>query len=155
LFSEIKKIQQGLFLEKEELLSTLILGLIDLKKQWIKAIVIGDGLVNVDDNIYDFDQDNKPDYLGLHLSEDFEEWYSYQSQIIDSKFAKEIIISTDGIFSFLPFEYRKLEKTINSDEFILEKSNLNFKQRLLCLEEDYGLKPTDDLAIVSINISCA
>ncbi|MGK0364096.1 MAG: hypothetical protein ACI85O_001150 [Saprospiraceae bacterium] len=155
MFSEIKKIQQGLFLEKEELLSTLILGLIDLKKQWIKAIVIGDGLVNVDDNIYDFDQDNKPDYLGLHLSEDFEEWYSYQSQIIDSKFAKEIIISTDGIFSFLPFEYRKLEKTINSDEFILEKSNLNFKQRLLCLEEDYGLKPTDDLAIVSINISCA
>jgi hypothetical protein len=43
-----------------------------------------------------------------------------------------------------------LEKTINSDEFILEKSNLNFKQKLLCLEEDYGLKPTDDLAIVSI-----
>ena len=131
-------------------MSTLILGLIEVKKQRVKAIVIGDGLVKIDEEIYDFDQDNKPDYLGLHLSEHFEEWHSYQSQIIDSPFVKIITISTDGIFSFLPFEYRELERTINPDEFILEKTKLSIKQKLLCLEEDYGLKPTDDLAIITI-----
>ncbi len=149
LFSEIKEIQQRLFLEKEELLSTLILGLIDLRKQSIKGIVIGDGLVKVDEKTYDFDQDNKPDYLGLHLTEDFEKWYSYQSQTIDNQFDKNIVVSTDGIFSFLPYEYRELEKTINAEEFILKKSPRNFKQKMLYLEEEYGLKPTDDLAIIS------
>lgn len=153
LFSEIKEIQQRLFLEKEALLSTLILGLIDIKKQSIKAIVIGDGLVKVDEDIYDFDQDNKPDYLGLHLTEDFEEWYSCQSQVIDSQFTKSLVISTDGIFSFLPFEYRELEKAIDAEGFILKKSNQNFKQKLLHLEEEYGLKPTDDLAIISFEFA--
>jgi len=25
--------------------------------------------------IIEFDQNNKPDYVGFHLTEDFEEWY--------------------------------------------------------------------------------
>ena len=150
LFYEIKEIQQRLFLEKEELLSTLILSLIHVGKERVKVIVVGDGLVKIDEAIYDFDQDNKPDYLGLHLTVDFEEWYSKQRQVIDSQFDRQIVISTDGIFSFLPYEYRDVGKTINVEKFILEKSERNFKQKLLYLEEEYGLKPTDDLAIVSL-----
>ena len=149
LFSEIKEIQQRLFLEKEELLSTLILGLIDLEKRRVKVTVIGDGLVKIDEDIYDFDQDNKPDYLGLHLSEDFEEWYLNQSQVIDNQFDKAIVISTDGLFSFLPYEYRNLRKTINSEELILKEAKLSLKQKMIYLEEEFGLKPTDDLAIIS------
>jgi len=149
LFSEIKVIQQCLFLEQNELLSTLILGLIEKEKQQVKIIVIGDGLVKIDDTIYDFDQENKPDYLGLHLTENFEDWYLSQSQIIDSQFDKSVVISTDGIYSFLAYEYREEEEAINTEAFLLEKSALNFRQKMICIEEEYGLKPTDDFAIVS------
>lgn len=152
LFSEIKEIQQALFLEIEELLSTLILGLIEVKKHRVKVIVIGDGLVKIDENIYDFDQENKPDYLGLHLTEDFDKWYCSQLQVIDSQFGKEVVFSTDGIFSFLPYEFRELEHKINEETFFLKKSERNFQQKLLYLKEEYGLKPTDDLAISSFEL---
>ena len=152
LFSEIKDIQQRLFLEKEELLSTLILGLINVKKRRVKVIVIGDGLVKIDEDIYEFDQNNKPDYLGLHLTENFEEWYIEQTQTIDNQIDKNILISTDGIFSFLPYEYNGNKKEIKADAFILEKSRLNFKQKMIYLEEEYALKPTDDLAIISLEL---
>lgn len=44
------------------------------------VLVIGDGLVGIDGELHEFDQDTKPDYVGYHLKEDFEDWYSRQQQ---------------------------------------------------------------------------
>jgi hypothetical protein len=37
-----------------------------------QVMVIGDGLVSIDGQLTEYEQDNRPDYLGYHLGEDFE-----------------------------------------------------------------------------------
>ena len=45
-----------------------------------EIIVVGDGLVCVDGKEYHFEQEDKPDYLGYHLNEDFNFWFEQQKQ---------------------------------------------------------------------------
>jgi serine/threonine protein phosphatase PrpC len=80
LFHELRLIKNQLQLERDELLSTLILVLIDLDLNIAEAITIGDGLVYYNGQSFEYEQNDKPDYLGYHLDEDFENWYSGQKQ---------------------------------------------------------------------------
>ena len=104
LFAKLKAIKNQLGLENDELLSTLILGIVNFENKSAEIISIGDGLVFYDDNFVEYDQVNTPDYLGYHLHIDFEEWFQKQNQKLSLTNIENLSISTDGIFSFKKFD---------------------------------------------------
>jgi len=155
LFHELAITKNQLMLDQKELLTTLIILLVDKKENSGIVLVVGDGLVSINGTTIEFDQDNKPDYLGYHLSEDFETWYSLQKQKIAFSDIQDISIATDGIFMFTPVNQVETNEIINPIEFLLaDKSNDGNDEMLSLslkrLEHIYGLKPTDDIAIVRI-----
>ncbi|MDQ5930051.1 MAG: hypothetical protein QG594_1834 [Bacteroidota bacterium] len=155
LLNELKIVKNQLMLDSKELLTTLIIMLLDKNNQQGIILAIGDGFVNVNGKITEFEQDNKPDYLGFHLSEDFETFYSSQKQKIKFDKITDLSISTDGIFTFEKLAPNKSKEEINIIEFLTtEKTNcekdemLNLKLKIL--ENEFGLKPTDDFSLIRI-----
>lgn len=155
LFAELKITKNQLMLDTKETLTTLIILLIDTKVNEGIVLVIGDGLVSINGNITEFDQDNKPDYLGFHLSEDFETWYEKQIQKIRFNKIQDICIATDGIFMFSEVVKKSSSDIINPiDLLVLDKENAENEEMLNVkikkLEHKFGLKPTDDLAMIRL-----
>ena len=155
LFSELKISKNQLMLETKEMLTTLVILLLDKKNNEGIALVVGDGLVCIDGKITEFDQENKPDYLGFHLAEDFDLWYDNQKQKIRFDNFKDISIATDGIFTFLQIAKSLSNEKIDPIKYLIvneenqeNEDMLNLKIKRL--ENTFGLKPTDDLAIIRI-----
>jgi Protein phosphatase 2C len=155
LLNELKIVKNQLMLDSKELLTTLIIMLFDKNNEQGMILAIGDGFVNVNGEITEFEQENKPDYLGFHLSEDFETFYNSQKQKIEFKKIKDLSISTDGIFTFEKLAPNKSKEEVNVIEFLTaEKTHcekdemLNLKLKIL--ENEFGLKPTDDFSIIRI-----
>ncbi|MFP9112923.1 protein phosphatase 2C domain-containing protein [Flavobacterium sp. RHBU_3] len=155
LFKELVIVKNQLMLERNELLTTLIILLADTKVNAGIVLVVGDGLVSINGQVTEFDQDNKPDYLGFHLSEDFDSWYDNQNQKILFNNIQDISIATDGIFSFEQVKKVSGESAINATIFLTTdtlgaENNEMLALKLKTLEHQYGLKPTDDLALIRI-----
>jgi hypothetical protein len=155
LFKELNIIKNQLMLEQQELLTTLIIMLIDKKDNKGIVLAIGDGLVSINGKKTEFDQDNKPDYLGFHLSAEFDTWYSHQSQKILFDTVQDISIATDGIFMFKPIKNVEEKDLIDPVNLLLaDKTNMQnddmLELKLKILEHRFGLKATDDLAIIRI-----
>lgn len=155
LFEELITIQNLLLLSKYDLLNTLLIGVLDAQTNTAKFLAIGDGVLIADDKTFVFNQNNQPDYMGYHLHEDFESWFSLQRQFVILENWKDITISTDGIFTFKNFDNKNYSKSIEviqylcEDKQFLENENmLNKKMHLLATQ--YGLKPTDDVAIIRV-----
>jgi hypothetical protein len=155
LLNELKIVKNQLMLDSKELLTTLIIMLFDKNNEQGIILAIGDGFVNINGEITEFEQDNKPDYLGFHISEDFETFYNAQKQKIEFNKITDLSISTDGIFTFEKLAPNKSNEEINVFEFLTsEKTNcekdemLNLKLKIL--ENEFGLKPTDDFSIIRI-----
>lgn len=152
LFEELTFYKNQLQLEREELLATLVLAIIDSDKKTAEILVIGDGLVSSNDTLFEFEQENVPDYLGYHLTENFETFYRQQKQRLSLKNLNNLCLSTDGIFTFQKFNTDKYSP-LNSSEiihFLFQKSPKSLRKKLLQIEEKHGLKPTDDLGIIQI-----
>lgn len=155
LFSELKQLKNQLMLEPNELLTTLILLLYDQSEKEGLVVVIGDGLVSINGEATEFDQENKPDYIGFHLSEDFETWYQQQEQKIYFKELKDVSIATDGIFMFSEVIKTEENGAIDPVDFLLNNREQQenpdmLSLKLKTLERRFGLKPTDDLALIRI-----
>ena len=155
LLNELKITKNQLMIDSKELLTTLIILLFDKNSDEGIILAIGDGFVNINGEITEFEQDNKPDYLGFHLSEDFETFYNSQKQKIEFNKIIDLSISTDGIFTFENLATKKTKEEINVIDFLaIEKTNcekdemLNLK--LKKLENEFGLKPTDDFSMIRI-----
>ncbi|NJN77275.1 MAG: protein phosphatase 2C domain-containing protein [Saprospiraceae bacterium] len=155
LFTDLKNLKNSLNLEEDELLSTLILGVVNTKNKTAEIIAIGDGLVVHNHQLIEYEQDNQPDYLGYHLHKNFEDWYLEQNQKLSLKNILDLTISTDGIFTFRPFTNDKFP--IISDEKIIDLLVINqqyadvetmLKKQVFEIETKYGLKPTDDLTLI-------
>ena len=157
LFLELSNIQHQLMLEKEEMLSTLIIGVIDRDKRTAEILTVGDGIVCFDGQLVEYEQDDKPDYLGYHLSESFNEWYQKQDQYLSLNGFTDLSISTDGIHTFKPFdikEYDTISETsiinfLMIDAFGADQENM-LNKKLLHLKAQNGLIPGDDLTIVRV-----
>jgi hypothetical protein len=155
LFKELNLARNLLMLEQKELLTTLVVLLLDTSTKQGVALVVGDGLVSINGLISDFDQDNKPDYLGFHLNEDFETWYTKQTQKIAFENAQDISITTDGIHTFIPVQNPETSEKINSTDFLLfdktgEDNREMLDLKLKLLERKFGLRPTDDFAMIRL-----
>ncbi len=154
-FGNFKSIKNQMLLEQHEILSTVQLFLYDTQNQRGKIIVLGDGVVCVDGVITEFEQDNKPDYFGYHLDEDFEPWFESQGQRMSIKHAKDVSLATDGIMSFEQFDLRDESQDFDAAHFLLLdpyfiKSEQMLFQKMLLLEKEHGLKPLDDLAVIRV-----
>ena len=157
LFNQLKLLQEQLFLDKYELLSTLVLKVIDIEKKKAKVIIIGDGVIVYNGTIYDFDQNNQPDYLGYHLRKDFESWFESIEQQLFLENIFDISISTDGIYTFRPFN--EFGKSNFSESYFVERLFIDiplnidkndFHNQLIKIEEEKHLKPSDDLAFIRL-----
>jgi hypothetical protein len=155
LLNELKIVKNQLMSDSKELLTTLIILLFDKNKENGIVLAIGDGFVNINGEITEFEQDNKPDYLGFHLSEDFDTFYNNQKQKIEFNKIEDLSISTDGIFTFEKLAPKKSQEEINVIEY-LTKEFTNYEKdemlnlKLKTLENEFGLKPTDDFSMIRV-----
>lgn len=157
LFEELKLIKNSLALEQNELLSTLVVGIVDTQAQTAECLTIGDGLICCNRQLVEYDQDDRPDYIGYHLAKDFEEWYAAQTQYLSLTQVQDLSISTDGIFTFRPFDaknYPKVsaEKVVSFllfDQTGKEKTSM-FHQKMMHIKQEWGLMPTDDLTMIRL-----
>lgn len=159
LFQGLGQIKNQLHLEREEVLSTLILGILEKTQKEIEIIAIGDGLICFNGKFIEYDQADKPDYLGYHLTEEFETWYQNHSQKLSLKNVTDISISTDGIFTFKNFDGKEYDNITEGEilEYLMidegwanQENMLNKKLREI--EKKFGLKPSDDLTIIRVKI---
>ncbi|MBW8684540.1 protein phosphatase 2C domain-containing protein [Chitinophaga rhizophila] len=150
LFQELNAIRNQVQLERYELMTTLLLMVIDTKLDKAVILIIGDGAICVNGNISIFNQDNKPDYLGYHLAEHFDSWYQRQYRLTFQNI-RDISLSTDGVTSFTPL--KPVIAEIDPIRFLLvdhEKAETDEMLNMKCksLEFQYQMRPTDDVAIV-------
>ena len=157
LFEELRDIKNRLLLEREEVLSTLILGILNHKNREAELFTVGDGLICWNGLYTEYEQNDKPDYLGYHLNEDFEAWFNVQKQKLSLDNVQDLSISTDGIFTFKEFD-NKAYPTILEEEIIellmvdkkwCEQENM-LPKKVRKIEQHFGLKPSDDLSILRI-----
>ncbi|MEM1324666.1 MAG: protein phosphatase 2C domain-containing protein [Bacteroidota bacterium] len=158
LFHQLARLKNELLLERDEVLTTLLLGIVDVQEKAAEIIVIGDGLICCNGKLTEYEQDNQPDYLGYHLHEDFKEWFEQQTQQLSVQNIKDLSLSTDGIFTFSPFNNETTYDNIGDDKVTnyllidqqwMDQENMLHK-KVHTLEKQYGLKPTDDLTIVRL-----
>jgi hypothetical protein len=155
LMAELKSLKNRLLLKDDELLTTLIITILDFELNQGQVLVIGDGLVCINGKLTEYEQDNRPDYLGYHLGEDFETWYSKQTQTQQIDNVEDISMSTDGIFTFATFDKQRYKEEKDPINYLLiSKEDAAFEnmllKKLLLLEQKCGVKPTDDVGIVRI-----
>jgi hypothetical protein len=144
-------------LGRNELLSTINLGIVDIKEKTGDFIVVGDGLIYMNDLYFELDQDNQPDYIGYHLKEAFEDWWEDQDQLFSFENIEDITVSTDGIFTFSKFDNASYPEVENNEviQYLLNdtsdiENERMFEKKLHHIEKEWGLKPTDDLGIVRL-----
>lgn len=157
LFDHLRNLKNTLQLERDEILSTLLIAIIDVTTKTGEFMCIGDGVICIDGQLYDFEQNNKPDYLGYHLNEDFEYWFANQKQRISKHGIRSISLSTDGIFTFSKFDIGIYDEPGNIIDFLLKdntgSNSVNMlSQKMIEIKTNWGLKPTDDLAIIRVII---
>ncbi|MFD2567522.1 protein phosphatase 2C domain-containing protein [Pseudotenacibaculum haliotis] len=156
LIYEIRIIKNHLGLEVNELLSTLIIGIIDITSTSAEILAIGDGLISIDGKLTEYEQDDKPDYLGYHLSEDFNTWYDAQKQTISVSSFQDLSVCTDGIFTFRNLEdsSKQKEETEIIDFLLNDAQGSEFDnfldRKIKILKDKWRHVVTDDLAIIRI-----
>jgi len=165
LFNQMIDIKIRLFLKEDEMFSTLSLAIVNYRNKTAEIVTIGDGLVCCNGVKYSYEQENdKPDYIAYHFGENFEDWYINQTQRISLIEIKDLIISTDGIYLFDYYNERKNDFIFNKSEtvdYLLDINqsyainlniveDLSISKKVKKLEKEYGLKPSDDIAIIKI-----
>lgn len=157
LFEELSNINRQLDLRSDEILSTMILGIIDTKSSIAEIVIIGDGLIHVNGKNIEYENGNKPDYIGYHLNMDKHLWYQTRTENLTVNKIDDMTISTDGIHTFKNFDgkpYDEIDQIEIMSKFFEDKSELEntnkLKKTLIEIKNQYGLMPSDDLTMIRI-----
>ncbi len=156
LIDETKLLKNQLGLETNELLSTLIIGIVETKESKAEFLTIGDGLICKDGELIEYEQDDKPDYLGYHLADDFENWFDNQEQKLTVSGFNDLSICTDGIFTFKNLEDKSKQKSENEiiEYLLIDNEGAEFDnfldRKIRALKDKWNHLVTDDLAIIRI-----
>jgi serine phosphatase RsbU (regulator of sigma subunit) len=157
LFEELSNLNRQLDLRSDEILSTLILGIVDVNQKLAEIVIVGDGLIHVNGKNIEYENDNKPDYIGYHLDMDKHLWYQTRTEKLTVENLKNLTISTDGIHTFKNFDGKSYDEI--SDEEIMAKffegeaelNNSNkLKKTLIEIKNINGLMPSDDLTMIRV-----
>mgnify|MGYP000131101360 CR=1 FL=1 len=156
LMTETKRIKNQLGLETNELLSTLIIGIVNTEKHGAEFLAIGDGMIFIDGKSIEYEQDDKPDYLGYHLSDNFDKWFESQEQKLSVSKFEDISICTDGIYTFKNFKNSdkqmseaEIKQFLLGDNEHLEMNNF-LEHKMRYLKDELNHVVTDDLAIIRV-----
>jgi hypothetical protein len=157
LFEELGYFYRKLDLNSDEVLTTLILGLVNAEKKNAEFVIVGDGLIHIDGENFEYENNNKPDYIGYHLNMDKNEWYEEKTSKMSIENFNDLTISTDGIFTMKNHDgksYPSINESQIIDKFFKDKSNLKnpnkLKITLLEIKDEFGLMPSDDLTMIRI-----
>lgn len=156
LIDETKSLKNQLGLDVNELLSTLIIGIVNTKEAKVEFLIIGDGLICHDGKLIEYEQDNTPDYLGYHLNEDFENWYEHQEQKLSVANFNDLSICTDGIFTFKNLENKTKQRTEKEliEYLLIDNQHAQFdnflERKVRYLKDKCNHLVTDDLAIIRL-----
>jgi len=157
LFEELGNLYRQLDLTSDELLTTLILGIVDTKNKSAEFVIIGDGLIHVDGENSEYESDNKPDYIGYHLNMDKHIWFQTRTFKKSIENFIDLTISTDGIFTFKNHDgksYPTISESQIVNEFCRDMTNSEnpnkLKRSLLKIKDEFGLTPSDDLTIIRV-----
>jgi len=157
LFEELQNLNRLLDLKSDEILSTAIIGVVNVKNKIAELVVIGDGVIHHDGQTIEYENDNKPDYIGYHFKMDKHLWYQTRTEKLSLMKFKDLSISTDGVHTFKNFDgktYKKIEPEAIIDEFFnsrqFEENSNKLKKIMIKMKDEYGLKPSDDLTIIRV-----
>lgn len=157
LFEELSNLNRQLDLKSDEILSTIILAIIDTDQKAAEILIVGDGLIHLNGKNIEYENDNKPDYIGYHLNMDKHLWYQTRSKKLSIEKFKDLTISTDGIHTFKNFDgqdYQRLSQEEIMNKFFVDITELDnpnkLKKTLIEIEKSNGLKPSDDLTMIRV-----
>lgn len=159
LFTELQSIKNKLGLNTHELLSTLVIGIIDEKNLTAEFLTIGDGLICHDGQLIEYEQGDKPNYLGYHLGKEFQDWFSSLNQTYSINKFRDLSISTDGIFTFKNLEKSGIQKPEREivNYLLIDTEYMQFDncltRKLRFLNKQLNHSVTDDLAIIRVKAS--
>ncbi|WP_262713716.1 protein phosphatase 2C domain-containing protein [Neolewinella aurantiaca] len=159
LFSDLVRLNADLDLDYDELLSTLVLAIVDTQERNAEILAIGDGVIACDEEIVEFNHDNKPDYLGYHLHEDFEDYWNVLTQRVSAQDFQDLALATDGVLSFRAFSHDSY-RPVTDDElltFLLVDreegaEDTAYRRKVIYIKNTFGLEATDDLTVVRLSV---
>ncbi|WP_276481687.1 protein phosphatase 2C domain-containing protein [Paraflavitalea pollutisoli] len=154
LMTELTDMKNRLLLDNDELLTTLVLLVVDTQENNGMLVGVGDGYVVVNGTVTAYDHDNRSDYLGFHLADDAATWYDSLPQKMELSSIEDITIATHGLGSFTeltadaapaidPIAFLTIDQQGKDHPDMPEK-------KLKTLEHQFGLKPGDDLALIRL-----
>lgn len=148
----------------DELLSTIIFGIIDTRTNAGIITFMGDGVMVCNGEILNVDQDNTPNYLAYHLNDSVEtsnDLYNFEKDHCKIEYItniKDISICTDGILSY-QYSDKSFTDELITDAVITEYcKDKNLLQSEVMLGRKHNIlnskefKHYDDIAIVRIII---
>lgn len=157
LFEDLANMNRQLDLKSDEILSTMILAVIDVIQRSAEVVIVGDGFIHINGQNIEYENDNKPDYIGYHLKMDKHLWYQTRTKKLTVNNLTNLSISTDGIHTFKNFDRQSYDHI--SQEQIMAKffedendlDNLNkLKKTLIEIKNKNGLMPSDDLTMIRV-----
>ena len=155
LFEDLKRTKKLFFLQREELLSTIVLLIMDKSKKTACIKMSGDGLFAVNDRVTEVDQNNIPNFLGYHLDSRFEDIKDSEFQTWTFKEVRDISISTDGIDKLRSETKRKKMNNSPREIFLIRKPD-SFEESYLQNEYqvllEKGFIPCDDIGVLRLSI---
>ncbi len=133
------------------------MAIIDTEKAVAEFAIAGDGIINLNGQLIEYDNDNKPDYVGYYLNIDKRLWFQNKTEKLSATGIIDLSIATDGIFTFKNFD-GKLYPNITQEEimyrFFVDRSDLEnsnkLKKKLIDINNIYGQKPSDDLTMIRV-----
>jgi len=153
LFEDLRRAKKLFFLEREELLSTIVLLVIDKKKRTACIKMSGDGIFAVNDEITEVDQNNIPNFLGYHLGASFEDVKDTEIQTWSFKEVRDISISTDGIDKLRKGTKHKSAEVDPREVFLMGKPDRFEDSFLQNKYQDFlkkGFIPHDDIGMIRL-----
>ena len=91
----------------------------DVVKKTGEVLIVGDGLIHLNGKNIEYENDNRPDYIGYHLNMDKHLWFQTRTQKLSIDKITDLTISTDGIHTFKNFDNKNYVEV--SQEEIMEK----------------------------------
>ncbi|GAB4474744.1 MAG: protein phosphatase 2C domain-containing protein [Thermoflexibacter sp.] len=153
---DLKYFKQEMLIPENELLSTFILLIYNSETKQAYISALGDGGVLINQDLYEIDQNNCPDYPIYHIEDSEEEWLEYlneQSFLIEAP--SQVGIATDGIFSF--YYTQNIRETPESKfaDYLMRDTGLKeyedmIQQKIYILNTQFATQAYDDIAVIRI-----
>lgn len=169
---KIYETKQVLDLKTEELLSTMVVCVLDKGTQNCMIAAFGDGYFRVDDVecfvkntkfLHLEDGENRPDYIAYNLDfmqnyNDFEVWYTMQPEKHFFEDVTNVTIASDGLDTFTKYrEPKNPEDVVNPVDYFVKDElflghEIMLEKKYNLINSKYCMTNKDDLSLIRIKV---